>query len=75
MNTSAAIPIPLFYLNKNLNFVFPLFLYCASGHCLSKSSLRLILVSVFTSWNSGNKRTYSAQVRLYRILRKNIVSV
>ena len=49
---------------------FPLFLYCTSGHCLSKSSLQLMLASVFTLWNSENKRTYSAQVRLHCVLLK-----
>ena len=38
-------------------------LYCTSGYCLSKSSLQLMLVSVFTLWISQNKITYSAQVR------------
>ena len=50
--------------------MFPLFIYCTSGHCLSKSSLQLMLVSAFTSWNSRNKRTYFAQVRLYCVLLK-----
>ena len=48
--------------------MFPLFLYCTSGHCLSKSSLQLMLVSLFTLWNSENKRTYSAKVRLHPVL-------
>ena len=39
--------------------MFTLFLYCKKGHYLSKSSLQLMLVSIFTSWNSENKRTYS----------------
>ena len=52
--------------------MFPLFLDCASGHYLSKSSLQLMLASVFISWNSGNKRTYSAQVRLSCVLLKKI---
>ena len=55
--------------------VFPIFLYCTSRHYLSKSSLQLMLVSVFTSWNSENKKTYSAQVRLYCVLFKKIISV
>ena len=55
--------------------VFPIFLYCASRHYLSKSSLQLMFVSVFTSWNSENKKTYSAQVRLYCVLFKKIISV
>ena len=32
MNTLAAIPILLFYLNKNQKYMLPLFLYCTSGH-------------------------------------------
>ena len=55
--------------------MFSLFLYCASAHFLSKSSLQLMLISVFTSWNSGNTRTYSAQVRLYCVLLIKIISV
>ena len=50
-------------------------MYCTSGHCLSKSSLQLMLVSVFTSWNLGNKRTYFAQVGLHCVLLKKIISV
>ena len=38
-------------------------------------SLQLILLSVFTSWNSENKRTYTAQVRLHCVLLKKIISV
>ena len=38
--------------------MFPLFLYCTNGHCSSKSFLQLMLVSVFTSCNSGNKKAY-----------------
>ena len=75
MNTSAAIPILLFYLNKNKNFVFTLFLYCTSRNYLSKNSLQLMLVFVFASWNSENKRTCSAQVRLYCVSLKKIISV
>ena len=52
---------------------YPLFLYCLSGHFLSKSSLQLMLV--LTSWNSENKKTYSAQVRLHFVLIKKIISV
>ena len=37
--------------------------------------LQLMLVSVFTSWNSRNKGTYSPQVRLYCVLLKKIMSV
>ena len=40
--------------------MFPLFLYCTSGHCSSKCSLQLMLASVVTSWNSLNKKTCSA---------------
>ena len=43
--------------------------------CLSNSSLQLMLLSVFTSCNSGNKRTYSAQVRLHGVLLKKIIFV
>ena len=39
-------------------------------HYLSESSLQLMLVSVFTSWDSEIKRTYSAQVGLYCVLLK-----
>ena len=54
--------------------MFPLFLYCASGHCLSKSLWQLMLASVFTSWNSENKIKFSAQVRLYfDLLKKKLV--
>ena len=42
------IPV-LEFLNKNLNYVFSLFLYSTSGHCLLKSSLQLMVVSVFRS--------------------------
>ena len=42
---------------------------------LSKSSLQDMLVSVFMSCNSGNKRTYSAQVRIFCVLLKIIISV
>ena len=45
------------------------------AHCLSKSSLQFMLVSLFTSWNSENKRTYSAQERLYYDLLKKTISV
>ena len=41
-----------------------------NGHCLSKSSLQLMLASVFMSWNLKNKRTCSAQVRLNCVLLK-----
>ena len=75
MNTSAAIPILLFYVNKNKNFVFTFFLYCTSRNYLSKSSLQLMLVFVFASWDSENKRTCSAQVRLYCVSLKKIISV
>ena len=66
----AAIPILLFCLNKN--YVFPLFLNCTRGHCLSKSSLQLMLLSVFTSCNSENKRVYPAQVRLHCFTQKKL---
>ena len=66
MNTLTAIPILLFYLNK---IVF-LHFFCTSRNYLSKSSLQLMLVSVFVSWNSENKRTCSAQVQLYCVLLK-----
>ena len=56
-------------------YVFPLFLYCTSGHCLSKCSLQLMLASVFSSWNSVNKRTCSAKVRRDCDLLKKIISV
>ena len=51
------------------------FFYTAQVETLSKSSLRLMRVSVFASWNSENKRTCSAQVRLYCVLRKKVFSV
>ena len=51
------------------------FFNTAQVETLSKSSLQLIRVSVFVSWNSENKRTCSAQVRLYCVLRKKIISV
>ena len=35
-----------------------------------KSSLQLMIVSAFTSWNSKNKITYSTQVILYSVLQK-----
>ena len=44
--------------------MFLLFRYCTSGHCLSKSSLQLMLASVFTLWNSENQRTYSVRLPL-----------
>ena len=37
--------------------VFPIFLYRTSRHCLSKSSLQLVLVFIFTSWNSESKKS------------------
>ena len=40
-----------------------------------KSSLQLMLASVFMSWNLENKRPYSAQVRLHCDLLKRIISV
>ena len=43
------------------------FLYTAQVDTLSKCSLQLMLVSVFPSWNSKNKRTYSAQEALHCI--------
>ena len=46
------------------------FLDCTSGHCLLKNPLQLMFVSVFTSRNSENKRTNSAQVRLHCVLLK-----
>ena len=54
---------------------FPLFLYCTSGRSLLKCSLQLMLAAAFTSWNSENKRTYSAQARLHCVLLKKIISV
>ena len=45
------------------------------AHCLSKSSLQFMLVSLFTSWNSENKRTYSAKERLHYDLLKKSISV
>ena len=44
----AAIPILLFCLNKNYYKIicFHFFLYCTNGHCLSKSSLQLMLLSL-----------------------------
>ena len=39
----AAIPILL--------LCFHFFLYCTNGHCLSKSSLQFMLLSLFTSCN------------------------
>ena len=55
--------------------MFPVFLYCTSGQCLSESSLQLMLASVFKSWNSENKRTYSAEVKLHCDLLKKIIYV
>ena len=48
------------------------FLYTVQEDTLSKrkSSLQLMIVSVFTSWNLKNKITYSAQVTLYCVLLK-----
>ena len=54
---------------------FQILLPCTSGHCLSKCSLQLMLAFVFTSWNSEYKRAYSAQVTLYCVLLKKIISV
>ena len=68
----AATPILLFCLNKNQNYVFSLFSYCINGHCLSKSSSQLMLLSVSASCISENKRTHSAQVRLYCVLLKKL---
>ena len=55
--------------------MFPVFLYCTSGQCLSEGSLQLMLASVFKSWNSENKRTYSAEVKLHCDLLKKIICV
>ena len=41
----------------------------------SKSSLQLMVDFILTSWNSENKRTYSAQVRLHYVLLKKIIPV
>ena len=48
------------------------FLYTVQEDNLSKrkSSLQLMIVSAFTSWNSKNKITYSTQVILYCVLLK-----
>ena len=54
--TLAAILIILLYSNKNYNYAFFFFaMLCKSGHCLSKSSSQLMLLSVFTSWYWENK--------------------
>ena len=59
-----------------IKIVFPRFVYCTSGHCFSKSSLHLGLISVFTLWNSENKKAYSAQMRLHcALLKRNIIFV
>ena len=42
---------------------------------LLKCSVQLMLASVFTSWNSGNKRTCFAQLRPHCDLLKKIISV
>ena len=69
-------PFQYFYfIQIKIKIMFPLFLYCTSGHCLSKSSFQLMLVSVFTSWNSESKRTCSAQVGLHCVLLKKLISV
>ena len=70
-----AIPILLFCLNKYQNYVFPLFSILYKWTLFIKSSLQLMLLSVFTSCDSENKRTYSAQVRLLCVLLKKIISV
>ena len=71
MNTLSAILKLLFYLIKwKLKLCVSTFLYCTSRHYLSKRSLKLMFVSAFTSWNSGSKSTYSAQVRLYCFTQK-----
>ena len=54
--------------SKSMCFHF--FFYCTSWHCLSESSLQLVFFSAFTSCNSENKITYSAQVRLHCVLLK-----
>ena len=36
---------------------------------------KLMLAFVFKSWNSENKRTYSAQVRFHCVLLTKIISV
>ena len=41
-------PFQYFYfIQIKIKIMFPLFLYCTSGHCLSKSSFQLMLVSVY----------------------------
>ena len=61
--------IPLMWTySKSMCFHF--FFYCTSWHCLSESSLQLMFFSAFTSCNSENKITYSAQVRLHCVLLK-----
>ena len=72
MNTLAAIPALLFYLNKNWNYVFTLFLYCTSRNYLSKNSLPLLLVSVFASSNSENMFCTSATL-LYFTQQNNVL--
>ena len=50
-------------------------LYKWTGHCLSKSSLQLMIVSVFTLLNLENERAYSAQVRFHCVLLKKVIYI
>ena len=54
---------------------FHLFCTLQMDTVYQKSSLQLMLASVFMSWNLENKRTYSAKVRLHCDLLKKIISV
>ena len=71
----AANQILWFCLNKNLNYVFTLFFIVHKWTMFIKISWQLMLLYVFTSCNSENKITYSAQVRLHWVLLKKIISV
>ena len=67
-----AVPILLFCLNKN--YVFPLFAIVCKWTLFIKKFFTTRTSFCFYLWNSENKRTYSAQVRLHFVLLKKIIS-
>ena len=68
--TLAAVPILLFCLNKNQKYVSPLFSILCKWTLFIKVFFTTHVSFCFTSCNSENKRTYSAQVRLNCVLLK-----
>ena len=67
--------IKIKYYKKNKIMCFHFFYAVQVDTVYKKGSLQLMLASVFTSWNLGNKWTYSAQVRLHCDLLEKIISV